>query len=163
MINVINNYLDNNVFYTIKNIMFSNKFPWTFRVAENLKFLQFFHNFISTNKNKEREVSPFMSPILSYFLKQLKVKKVSNSEVIMISQTNENNELPCQALDPKIINTYRAILCLNTCNSDIQISGGDKVEFVENRLIMFPSSTSYSLTTPNNKNYASWIVIDYTK
>tara|TARA_R100000388_G_scaffold90197_1_gene71433 strand:+ start:2584 stop:3078 length:495 start_codon:yes stop_codon:yes gene_type:complete len=162
MINVTNNYLENNIFYTAKNLIFSSKFPWTFASNENDKFLQFYHSLVISNKNNEREVSPFMSPTISYLLKTLNVENVLRAEVVMITKTTENIDIPIPT-DPTIKNRYKSILCLNTSNSNICIGGGDVIECIENRIITIPSNLSHNITSPSDKNFTCLIVIEYKK
>jgi|TARA_B100000900_G_C20492494_1_gene680186 hypothetical protein len=162
MINVTNNYLENKTFYMAKDIIFSDKFPWTFILTtEDLKYLKFFHSLISINKHEEREVSPFMSPTISSLLKGLNVEKVNSADVLLISRTNKNIDIP---IKPNFkTNLLRSILCLNSTNSSVCVGGGDQIECVENRLITLPSNISYNLTSPTDKNYTCWINIEYEK
>ncbi len=139
-------------------------FPWIFvEMPEDSKYLKFFHSLISINKNKEREVSPFMSPTISSLLKTLNLKKINSADVLLISRTNKNIDIPIKATDPLKKNLYRSILCLNNSDSSVCIAGGDKIECVENRIITLPSNISYNLTSPTDKNYTCWINIEYEK
>ena len=89
MIEVTNNYLDNNEFYKINKIIFGETFPWYFNHEK-----EFFHHLVKIDENNKRESSFFVTPVLSKLLVALKATNVIHSSISFCVKTNEIIEIP---------------------------------------------------------------------
>ena len=72
MTKVENNFLNNDHFFQMQNIVFSDEFPWylqKFKVEEGDGNTQFTHNLVKiVGEKQERKPSPFFTPLMSgYF------------------------------------------------------------------------------------------------
>ena len=68
MIKVENNFLNNNHFFKMQNIVFSDEFPWylqNFKVEEGDGNIQFTHNLVkSVGEKQERKPSSFFTLLI---------------------------------------------------------------------------------------------------
>tara|TARA_R100000329_G_scaffold60146_1_gene53889 strand:- start:89 stop:562 length:474 start_codon:yes stop_codon:yes gene_type:complete len=157
MIEVTNNYLDNNEFYKINKIIFGETFPWYFNHEK-----EFFHHLVKIDENNKRESSFFVTPVLSKLLVALKATNVIHSSISFCVKTNEIIEIPPLNELDKETDSFRAILFLNTNNGYTQIVGGDKIDSVENRLLVFPSNVPYFHTTSSD-NFRTLLQLHFKK
>lgn len=163
MINVINNFINNDFFYKVSNTVFNtDEFPWYIKNNYTQeKHLRFKHTLIKKDEREKITSSPFAEILLSDILKQLKAKKINFAEITLRTRTEEIIKLPPK-MSPNIDNkTLTAILFLNTNNGHTQVSGQHTIESVENRVIIFPSYSSYFNTTASNKNFRGLITLEY--
>ncbi len=156
MINVINNFLNNNEFFEIQKLLSSKKFPYF--LTENYKVLT--HPIIY-----KTEYSLFLESLISKLSEQLKVKTILSSETYLIIKDKENLSLNIGKKDPYDIslndNSLTSLLYINSNNGYTQILGKDKIDPVQNRLLTFSSNISYEETTPTNEPFKSVIKLTY--
>jgi hypothetical protein len=164
VINVINNFIDNDVFYKFSKIIFdSDEFPWYFKKKNHpiKNYIQLKHTLIRNNNKEKTLCSPFVTLLLSEILKKLKAQKVYFAEITLRTRTDKIVELPPK-INPDMNNqTLTAILFLNTNNGYTHVTGTDKIESIENRVIIFPTYTSYFQTTTSNENFRAVLTIEY--
>ena len=156
MINVINNFLNNNEFFEIQKLLSSKKFPYF--LTENYKVLT--HPIIY-----KTEYSLFLESLISKLSEKLKVKTILSSETYLIIKDKENLSLNIGKKDPYDIslndNSLTSLLYINSNNGYTQILGKDKIDPVQNRLLTFSSNISYEETTPTNEPFKSVIKLTY--
>jgi hypothetical protein len=156
MINVINNFLNNDEFFEIQKLLSSKKFPYF--LTENYKVLT--HPIIY-----KTEYSLFLESLISKLSEQLKVKTILSSETYLIIKDKENLSLNIGKKDPYDIslndNSLTSLLYINSNNGYTQILGKDKIDPVQNRLLTFSSNISYEETTPTNEPFKSVIKLTY--
>ena len=156
MINVINNFLNNDEFFEIQKLLSSKKFPYF--LTENYKVLT--HRIIY-----KTEYSLFLESLISKLSEQLKVKTILSSETYLIIKDKENLSLNIGKKDPYDIslndNSLTSLLYINSNNGYTQILGKDKIDPVQNRLLTFSSNISYEETTPTNEPFKSVIKLTY--
>lgn len=157
MINVINNFLNNDEFFEIQKLLSSKKFPYF--LTENYKVLT--HPIIY-----KTEYSLFLESLISKLSEQLKVKTILSSETYLIIKDKENLSLNIGKKDPYDIslndNSLTSLLYINSNNGYTQILGKDKIDPVQNRLLTFSSNISYEETTPTNEPFKSVIKLIYS-
>jgi len=160
MVQVINNFLNNEKFYSIYKTITDVNFPWYLQqpiVFSGESEKQFTHNLVSRQEesgNEKNQTSFWVTPILSPLLQQLaKVneKKISDTDVIraklsLTHRTHKTIETKPHTDVSKInLNeiSETAMLYMNTNNGYTKIVGGEKIESVQNRLLIFPTDTSH--------------------
>ena len=149
MLQVINNFLNNNEFHSIRQIITSSHFPWYFPESGEKKFI---HNLVKKNE-EDIKTSFWITPILSPLLRKLEVygkdipdKNVISANIVLTHKTKETVESkPIEDVFKIDLNepSETAKLYLNNNNGYTKIVGGDKVESVQNRLLIFPTNTSH--------------------
>ena len=145
MLQVINNFLNNNEFHSIRQIITSSHFPWYFPESGEKKFI---HNLVKKNE-EDIKTSFWITPILSPLLRKLEVygkdipdKNVVSAYIVLTHKTKETFESkPIEDVFKIDLNepSETAKLYLNNNNGYTKIVGGDKVESVQNRLLIFDS------------------------
>jgi len=148
MVQVINNFLQNNEFHSIYKIITSDFFPWylqKYKVFNEDNQTQFTHNLVKKYKD-ETKTSFYVTPILSPLLRELKAKDVIRSKINLTYRTDKAIESLAHTDVSKIdLNdpSKTAILYMNTNNGYTQIVGGEKIKSIQNRLVVFPTNTSH--------------------
>ncbi len=159
MIQVINNFLNNDKFHSIYNIITSSNFPWYF--PENGK-TNFTHDIVKKTQDKVKTsfwVTPILSPLLQEFQninKKISDMQLTKAKIDLTYRTNEivENE-PSVDVSKIDLNepTETAILYLNTNDGYTQIVGSNKIESVQNRILILPTNTSYFETTTTDNDF----------
>lgn len=149
-------------------IMTGVNFPWF--LQQSVVFpgdggTQFTHNLVTENKQTGKKNTSFwITPILSPLLKQLgkfNGKAISDNNVIraklnLTHRTHKTIETKPHTDVSKIdLNepSETAILYMNTNNGYTQIVGGEKIESIQNRLLVFPTNTSHFGATNTDIDY----------
>lgn len=167
MITVENNFLNNDHFFNMQNIMFSDEFPWyyqKFKVEEGDGNTQFTHNLVKiVGENKERKTSPFFSTIMSQFVSEIGATNIVRAKLNFTQKTDQIIEFKPHVDDIGTENTLTSILYMNTNNGYTQIVNGNKIDSIENRLITFPTNTLHFGTTHTDVDYRAVLNIVYIK
>ena len=152
MINVTNNFLDNNQFFDISKLLLSKKFPY-FLTTD---FKVMIHNLVENIDNK-KEFSLFLQHVLFNLIIKLKAKEIISSTVYLITKDTENISLDIGIKNPYEISlnntSLTSMLYINSNNGHTKIIGKDKIEPVQNRLLTFSSNISYEETTPTDQPF----------
>lgn len=156
-IKIENNFLKNSSFWKICKTVSSKNFPWYIDGEYN----DLIHTLIDTS-NKKQESSFFANEILSPLVLQLNSKKIYHAKLILNFCSSEIKEQPVPKQEIDINNkSLRGFLCINTNNSEIQVSGAQKVSSVENRFISCPKNNPYFITTHTDTRCRIILEIEY--
>tara|TARA_R110000823_G_C15936344_1_gene499959 strand:- start:19 stop:507 length:489 start_codon:yes stop_codon:yes gene_type:complete len=147
-IRVENNFLNEDIFWDISRIIMNSNFPW---YRENNKKNHFVHNLIH-NLDLKKEHSFYVDKILPSIMIKLNLKNVVSSRLTFNFPDIDSEK---QFFSPEEINlndkSLRGLLCINTNNSKIEITGTDKISSVENKFISFPRNQSYFIWPNTDK------------
>jgi|TARA_R110000824_G_scaffold122028_2_gene278675 hypothetical protein len=144
---VINNFLSKKDYIDLKNLFFSNYFPWFFHERScafdpNSQF-QFIHGFYGENKVNSKffeNLKPFISKLNPLSL--YKVKANLNTKTEKTIETGRHTDINDQRFTS-------AVFFLNECDGYCRID--DKKYFSEdNKLIKFKSNIVHGGSTPSN-------------
>ena len=146
-IEIIDNYLQDNVFNTVKEELLSHKFPWYFNdhiVQHTPTNYQFVHVF--------KPPSPFID-IIAPLLNKIKPKIIIRCKMNLRPITDEPSQSPYHQDQSKNPNHKIAIYYINTNNGyTIFEHNKQKVESISNRLVMFHGSLVHAgCSTTNQK------------
>jgi len=140
---IIDNFLPENIFNPLFDLMSSYHFPWYFNefVADEdspLDNFQFTHTFFNTSIDVvHTPYHNFISPIID----RLDVKKLERVKANLNPRTSTHEEGGYH-IDMEDCTT--SILYLNTNNGWTEIQGNGKIECVKNRLVTFDSNLIHS-------------------
>jgi hypothetical protein len=150
MMNLINNFLDNNILFEIQKIITDKKFSWFLNEDEDC--FVFEH---SLNNDI------FNPTILNDFKKKLRVQEFLDCKLLLITQTNKkqncNNKITYDPHNNKKI----AVFYLNTNDGDTIITNKAKFESIENSLLLIDPNTAFFHTTCTNRRYRLILQISY--
>ena len=165
MIQVIDNCLSNDNFATIYNTLTSQEFPWFFlnnKVGEeyrqdHIHNSQFTHMFYSEYKQKSNYAS-IIEPILEVLNPKAIVKIKSN----MTMPTSHGHVVfPMHVDVENFVGGTTAIYYVNTNDGYTEFENGEKIESVENRLVIFDSTIKHTGTTSTDTKFRSVINFNY--
>ena len=142
---VIDNFLPKSIFYTIKDFMMSDYFPWFFNsdisyLNQNKKDFYFTHNFFKNNKIQSTHFDNIISPILDH----IKIKSLIRVKGNLHVHRNKFEENL-----PHIDYNFEhkgALFYINTCNGYTRLSNSIKINCVENRMLFFDPTKEHSST-----------------
>lgn len=150
---VINNFLDNQEFFKIQQTISGDTFPWFIKSPG-----VFFHDLYNKEKN---QLSPFIT-LIDSLNKKLEVSTLIDAQILMTIKTEKAQESEASNSLDIYDKTMKSILFMNTSNAHINISGLDKIECVENRLLTLPANMAHFGTTQTNKLHNIVLTINYT-
>jgi len=167
MIKVENNFLNNDYFFQMQNIVFSDEFPWylqKFKVEEGDGNTQFTHNLVKiVGEKQEIKPSPFFTPLMSGFISQIGATNIIRAKLNLTFKTEKIIEFKPHVDSFNDENSLTSILYLNTNNGYTQIVNGNKIDSIENRLVTFPTDTLHFGTTHTDVDYRAVLNIVYIK
>jgi len=144
---VINNFLSKKDYINLKNLFFSDCFPWFFHERscpfDSTSQFQFIHGFYGENKVNSiffENLKPFidkLNPLSIY-----KIKANLNTKTERTIETGEHDDIN----DPKFTS---AVFFLNKCNGYCRV-GNKKYLSEDNKLIKFKSNIMHTGSTPSN-------------
>lgn len=156
VIKVENNFLDNDFFWELCKLISDFSFPWYPDTHNDLV-----HNLIYKSE-LQKENSFYAPKILDPLIVKLNAKKVLSSKLILNFISCGIEYLPIMEEKIDVNNkAIRGFLCINTCNSEIDIVGVNKIPNVENRFICFPKNNPYRATTHTDKRSRIMLEIVY--
>lgn len=142
-IKVENNFLDNEFFWKICKMVTGPNFPWYVGRQPN----DLIHNLIY-EPNLKKENSFYAPKILDPIIHKLNIKNITSSKLTLNFLSSSIKEISFPQEDIDISNkSFRGFLCMNTNNSEINISGIDKMPLIENRFFSFPKNNTYNIST----------------
>ena len=170
IVKVIDNFLPEDIFYSLQNLMKSNTFPWYFQDAylydlENtsLDNYQFTHSFFGKvwveSMGETESYSPY-NKLLIPILDKFKVKKLEKVKANLNPRTSTHVE---GGYHIDMENVTTSILYMNTNNGWTEFEGGDKIKCVKNRLITFDSNLIHSGYTCTDQKIKMVINFNYGK
>jgi hypothetical protein len=161
---VIDNFLDKKEFVELQSIMMGNQFPWYYNshkisAQENNSSLynfQFAHKFYD-NYGPTSDLISILEPLIN---------KINPSSIVRI-KANMNPSTP-DILEygyhtdfdstPSLITS---VFYINTNNGSTVFEDGQKVDSVENRLVMFDSRIKHTGTSCTNEKVRCVINLNY--
>ena len=170
---VINNFLNIDDFKRIQDMFLSEKCKWEWsNVVENddsFYNYQFVHGvylptlLIKKGCNPEdifKEIPIPEMPEIKPLLKSLKTSAIIKIKANLTTRTPTIIEHGFH-VDHFFPNAKTAILYLNTCDGYTLFANGDKVESLENRIVIFDSNTPHTGTTVSNRQRRIVLNINY--
>tara|TARA_R110000803_G_C11984169_1_gene321118 strand:+ start:3180 stop:3653 length:474 start_codon:yes stop_codon:yes gene_type:complete len=144
MINVINNFTDNEKFNNILNNI-KNNFPWYAEPNTNI----FKHILIKTNHLNQKETSPFAKNLCDPLLEKLQDKNIKNLIINFAVPLKKVKNNAFKVVDPED-SSYIGILFLNSNDGFMQIYNQEKIKNEENRFVVFSKNTPYYQSIPTD-------------
>jgi len=149
---IIDNFLDQEDFKKLKETVLSNSFPWYFEPVVNElhskkdKTSYFVH--IVFNKTANSSYFNFFNDV---FTNKLKVKSYIRIKANLYPKTKnlENHE---PHVDYDFIHSG-AIFYVNTNDGFTILEKGEKIESIENRLLLFEANKPHNSTNCTNSKY----------
>tara|TARA_Y100001937_G_C7058332_1_gene302509 strand:+ start:277 stop:753 length:477 start_codon:yes stop_codon:yes gene_type:complete len=157
MIQVENNFLNNDTFFSIQKTISGNDFTWT--LLENSP-IYLVHPLIL---EQGKYVSNFTKDVLSDCLKILKPDVVLESNVRLFTKDAKQKEYmhPSSFLKEKKYKTF--ILSFNSTDGYLEITGLKKINSQENQAMMFDYIGNFVQTNPTDRPVRIIIEIFYQK
>ena len=155
----IENFLEKNYLQEIKDLHFSNNFPWFFQDGVNNKgdgsyqFTHVFYNNERPNSSNFINIAPLLNKLP--IVKLIRVKSnllIKSSKIIKHGFHTDFN----------IKGGKTAIFYLNTNNGYTIFKNNKKIKSEENKLVIFDCLLEHSGTTCTDTDFRALININYT-
>ena len=170
-IQIFDNFLEKKDFNNLKKFMLSGEsdFQWYFSPSKVHdddgipQFCHIFYEYDNVTTNKFQYIEPLVKKINPVALVRIK------SNITMKTSTILTSPLHCD-MNPNIFdnrdnitfdNQRTAVFYLNTNNGYTYFEGGERVNSVENRLVVFPSSKRHAGTTNTDADYRCVINLNW--
>lgn len=158
-IKVIDNFLIDSEFNYLKNVVYRNyEFPWRYTGVCNTEWHtvndvcddKFNFQFAHVLYNQNVPQSDFFY-LLNPFFNQLKIRSLIQAKFNFTPVTNKIIE-HCFHIDvvDESYDSTTAVYYLNTCDGYTLFETGEKVESIENRIVLFPATKKHTGTTCTN-------------
>ena len=152
------NFLPQEQFEEIKNLLLSSNFPWSFsdpHTAYKDGMNQFFHVFFYQETIRS-QFFPILNPILSQFNIQslLRVKANLNPKTKQLetARFHTDTNIDCNTM----------IYYVNSNDGCTFFENGESIQSIENRLVIFPSHFRHAGTSCTDKNARCLINFNFT-
>lgn len=150
---IIDNFLDKEDLEDLKCIVLSERFPWYLNdgvSVSNDGYIQFTHQIYKNNEF----TSSYTLGGLDIFKEKLGFEKILRAKFNLLHMSNEIIEHAYHTdLEKPGSNVKTAILYLNTNNGYTLFRNGNKIDSVENRLVLFDGSLEHAGSTCTDKRY----------
>lgn len=160
MIKVIDNALDEDYFYFLKNTVESDFFPWYFNndvdfEDHNTRYGQLVHvAYDKDESNSSLHSDGMLNPVYDF----LSVKYLIRSKFNLLSWTSDTLT---NSFHIDTENAKTAILYINTNNGKTIFKDGTEVNSVENRIVIFNSNTLHTGTTCTDSKRRILLNVNY--
>ena len=161
---IVDNFIDQQSFQHLKNIMFGKNFCWnysdTIDYADDEDKFQFIHSFYKENIGPESVHYGALSSILQ----RLRIKEIYRIKANLVTRTSEivPNRFHTDIQGNWGVMPYiTSILYMNTNNGYTEFEDGTKVESVANRFISFPIETKHRGTSCTDEKVRVVINFNY--
>lgn len=156
----VDNFLPNDQFRRIQEHLMNPEFPWFYNpyvddANEEGNFYQFTHTFYKQPHGNNSEHIAILNPIFDKLNAQLLVRVKAN-----LNPRAENIDLGKFHRDVKY-DCHTAIYYVNTNNGYTEFENGDRVESVENRMVIFKSDTMHTGKSCTDENVRVLINFNY--
>jgi hypothetical protein len=158
-VEVKNNFLSDDDFLAVKNLILNLDFPW--RIRPNMTAsdtnIYFSHSFFHQNIVSSDFYVPCIVPILQKMECVAPIEIRANmflSKLFTESGWHTDKTFDCKT----------AILYLNSCNGGTELKIGDEIKFVkaeENQLLIFPSNTEHRVKSSTDADSRFIINFNY--
>jgi hypothetical protein len=160
-VKIIDNFLSNEEFNTLQNVICGNSFDWYYNDSitfkEKNKDFQFIHYFYNNNWRGSRFnlIEPILNFIKPFSLVRVKANLLTKTNNIVVNDfhTDFNN----------VNNLTTAIFYINTCNGYTLFIDGTKIDSIANRFVSFDSQLKHTGTSCTDKNIRVVINFNYFK
>lgn len=159
---VIDNFLSEKDFNTVRNVIFDMKFPWGYCPSVNTEVstgpddFQFVHMMYQDHtilSDHFKQISPLINKLNPNALVRVKVN---------LTTKNVNNFKFGYHTDfEDIENLKSAVYYLDTTDGPTFFENGEHVECVENRLVVFDNNMSHSSSTCTDKKVRRVVNINF--
>ena len=155
---VIDNFLSEEEFKKISEIVSGNQFPWFFnegKVEDNDGYDQYYHIFYNQWSGVRTQESTILEPILKKLgANQIyKAKANMTSRKLFFRKTKYHIDL---------CNVTTAIFYINTNNGGTKLKGGPFIKSVANRILLFNSNKEHCGVYSSNSSRRLVLNINYT-
>ena len=160
MFTIIDNFLNKNEFNLIKKVFLSEEINWHYskNIYQNIKETEFGHNFLCHMIYQNNQVvSPHFN-LLQPILKKLESKALIRMKVNMY--LNQGKYIEHRLHKDFLFKHKTALYHLNTNNGHTVI-GDNRIESIENRIVLFDGSINHSSTNCTNVNRRLNINLNY--
>lgn len=156
---VIDNFLNQNDFDLLKRTMMSNTFEWFWceGATDGDGEHQFVHLFYVNGMLK---TYPERFEILYPLLNEIQPQSVIRIKANLNHITHEPHYTSSH-IDTSIPGSLTAIFYINTTNGYTYLTSGEKIENIENRLLVFPSNLPHGGVTCTDKDRRILINLNY--
>ena len=159
MIEVIDNFLEEDVFKEIEKILMGDKFPWFFNDFKNddndINNFQFTHTVVRGNGNIESKFIQYMKP----FFDKLNIKKIFRIKINLTTRTEKLfNHLYHTDVS---FQCTTAIFYINSNNGKTIFKNGEEVNSVANRMVIFNSNLEHAATSHTDEKTRVVINFNY--
>jgi hypothetical protein len=150
---IIDKFLDEDQFVRT-DIYFTTPQSTAWFLNEKLGTINFSHLLYSNSKPNSEKIE-----LCSPLMEKLKVKALLRAEAFMYFKTHKIEKI--QPTNRYEFEHKKAIFFINTNNGYIVLNDKDKIEAVENRIVIFDSNSLTSMTNCTDKVYRATIEFDY--
>ena len=160
---IIDNFIDQQSFQNLKNIMLGDNFCWNYNqaidYADDKDKFQFTHSFY-----KDSGPSSFFYDTITPVLRRIKYKELFRIKANLLTRTSK--------IEPNTFHTdiqgnwgvipyITSIFYLNTNDGYTEFEDGTKIESIENRWVSFPEDTKHRGTSCTNERVRVVINFNY--
>lgn len=163
MIEIIDNFLKEKDFLNIKNTLTGPNFDWYYNEKilyekEEKDHFQFTHTLY--DEYSPRNSINIIKPIIDK-LNPLAIKRIKCN---LLTRTNKLIEHGFHTdFNVDINNLYTSVYYINTCDGYTKFSNGDKIESIENRMVIFKSNLKHTGTSCTNEKVRIIINFNFIK
>ena len=160
---IIDNFIDQQSFQNLKNLMLGDNFCWNYNqaidYADDKDKFQFTHSFY-----KDSGPSSFFYDTITPVLRRIKYKELFRIKANLLTRTSK--------IEPNTFHTdiqgnwgvipyITSIFYLNTNDGYTEFEDGTKIESIENRWVSFPEDTKHRGTSCTNERVRVVINFNY--
>jgi|14_taG_2_1085336.scaffolds.fasta_scaffold03629_7 hypothetical protein len=159
-VEVIDNFLDPKTFKEMQKVFLSIHFPWYVYTGvsgikkvnkDHWSFFHLLYQNVQPNSDFFKKVDPLLDALEIYALHRIKANLYPKTEKIVEHDLHWDLEMEHKG----------ALFCLNNNDGYTHMESGEKIESVENRIILFDPSKLHGSTTCTNANYRVNIIVNY--
>ena len=142
-LNIIDDFLPEDYFLELQNLMMNNTFPWFRHNGVNdendgdRQFTHLFYSKFQVQSSAFEKIAPIINFINPISIIRIKANLLPFTKEIHEFDYHVDVHQPC----------ITAILYINTNNGYTKFESGEKIESIENRFVFFPSYIRHGGTT----------------
>jgi len=156
-IKVIDNFLDEEFFLQLQNLILGEHFSWFFndyKVYKNDNDFQFVHTVVKESKTTSNFIK-YMNPILDKLNAQKTIK-------VKLNLQTKKNKIYNHMFHIDVPNVTTSIFYINNNNGKTIFKNGEEVSSVENRIVIFDSNLEHTGTSHTDTKRRVLINFNYT-
>ena len=144
-IKIIDNFLEDNVFTRIQNIVMGDYFPWYFNDFKSDGYGTNNYQFTHTIVKNDMILSSYFPVIYDAFFAKLGIKKVLRVKLNLTTRTENlfNHGFHVDTL----LKSKTAVFYVNTNNGKTVFKNGEEVNSVANRVVIFDTDLEHAATS----------------